>query len=45
MVDTYLVVLMAVQEMSNNNFVLTKENLVNELHNEIKFMHSLGLLQ
>lgn len=45
MVDTYLIVLIAVQEMCNNNFVVIKDNLVGELHNEIKYMHSLGLLQ
>lgn len=33
LLDTYFVVLMAVQEICNSNYVLNEENLIKELHN------------
>jgi hypothetical protein len=44
LLDTYFVVLMAVQEICNSNYVLNEENLIKELHNEIKTMHSDSLI-
>lgn len=39
LLDTYFVVLMAVQEICNANYVVNWGNLIRELHNEIKMMH------
>lgn len=44
LLDTYLVVLMAAQEICNSNYVLREENLINELHEAIKTLHSDSLI-
>jgi hypothetical protein len=44
LLDTYFVVLMTVQEICNSNYVVNWGNLVRELHNEIKTMHSDSLI-
>jgi hypothetical protein len=44
MIDTYLFVLMAVKELCVGNFVVREDNLVVELHNAIKDMHSESLV-
>ena len=44
LLDTYFVVLMAAQEICNSNYVLREENLINELHEAIKTMHSDSLI-
>ena len=40
LLDTYFVVLMAAQEICNSNYVMREENLVKELHEAIKTLHS-----
>jgi len=35
MIDTYLLVLIAVSEINNANYVIKQENLIQELHVEI----------
>jgi hypothetical protein len=44
LLDTYFVVLMAVQEICNSNYVINEENLIRELHEAIKTMHSDSLI-
>jgi len=39
MMDTYLIVLMAVQEICNGNYEVREENLITELHTAIITMH------
>jgi hypothetical protein len=39
MMDTYLIVSMAVMEICNSNCEVLRENLVNELHKTIITMH------
>lgn len=45
MMDTYLIVSMAVMEICNSNCEVLQENLVNELHKTIITMHGQSLLQ
>jgi len=45
MMDTYLIVSMAVMEICNRNCEVLQENLVNELHKTIITMHGQSLLQ
>jgi hypothetical protein len=44
MIDTYLIVLMAVMEICNGNYELLEENLINELHKTIIMMHDQSLV-
>jgi hypothetical protein len=44
MLDTYLIVLMAVQEICNSNYVLREDQLIIELHEAIKEMHGDNLV-
>lgn len=44
MIDTYLFVLMAVKELCVGNYVVREDNLVVELHNALKDMHSESLV-
>jgi len=39
MMDTYMIVLMAVAEICNGNYEILEENLINELHKTIITMH------
>ena len=45
MIDTYLIVLMAVMEICNGNYEILEENLIKELHNTIITMHDQSLVQ
>lgn len=45
MLDTYLIVLMAVMEICNSNYEVMQEKLVNELHKNIITMHGQSLVQ
>jgi hypothetical protein len=44
MLDTYLIVLMAVMEICNGNYEILEENLINELHKTIIMMHDQSLV-
>jgi hypothetical protein len=44
MLDTYLIVLYAVNEVNNSNYVIREENLINELHMCIQNMYSDGII-
>lgn len=44
MMDTYMIVLMAVAEICNGNYEILEENLINELHKTIITMHGQSLV-
>ena len=45
MIDTYLLVLIAVSEINNANYVIKQENLIQQLHVAIQVMHADSLIQ
>jgi hypothetical protein len=45
MIDTYLLVLIAVSEINNSNYIIKEVNLVKQIHESILTMHADSLIQ
>ena len=45
MLDTYLIVILAIQEICYENFEIQEEKLITELHTQIITMHQQSLVQ